>query len=454
MQTRVLRLDHAPDLAAVAATHPDSYPFLLDSAASGPLGHWSLLLRHGGEKIVLSESGHCTGAGEGGFFDRLDSAFEEARHDTPEAYAHLPFLGGWFLYLAYEAAGDIEPVLDLPAAGDGLPAALAARCEGAILLRHDAPGGAWLVAEEPGLLDTMQAELANLDEEPACKAIVRELVADPAPQFEASVERIHEYILAGDVFQVNLSRGWKGQFSQPVDPTALYRRLCEANPAPFAGLMRWDDRALLSSSPERLVEIREGLVQTRPIAGTHPRGRDAESDRALANRMLAHPKERAEHIMLIDLERNDLGRVCHPGSVEVDELMVLETYAHVHHIVSNVRGRLREDVGPGEVIRAVFPGGTITGCPKVRCMQIIAELEGGGRGFYTGSMGYLDHRGHMDLNILIRSMLVDGAEFRFRTGAGIVADSQPAAEVAETEHKARGLLAALGAGARLQAVVA
>jgi anthranilate synthase component 1 len=160
--------------------------------------------------------------------------------------------------------------------------------------------------------------------------------------------------------------------------------------------------------------------------------------------MLANPKEQAEHIMLIDLERNDLGRVCKPGSVEVDELMVLETYAHVHHIVSNVRGMLREGVSPIDVIRAVFPGGTITGCPKVRCMEIIAELEGQGRGFYTGSMGYLDRRGRMDLNILIRSMLVGPESLSFRTGAGIVADSDPDREVAETLHKARGLLAALG----------
>jgi anthranilate synthase component 1 len=160
--------------------------------------------------------------------------------------------------------------------------------------------------------------------------------------------------------------------------------------------------------------------------------------------MLAHPKEQAEHIMLIDLERNDLGRVCEAGSVEVDELMVLESYTHVHHIVSNIRGRLRKAVTPVDVIRAVFPGGTITGCPKVRCMEIIAELEHRGRGFYTGSMGYLDRRGRMDLNILIRSMLLAGSELSFRTGAGIVADSEPSREVAETVHKARGLLAALG----------
>jgi anthranilate synthase component 1 len=200
----------------------------------------------------------------------------------------------------------------------------------------------------------------------------------------------------------------------------------------------------MSSSPERLVSVTGDSVQSRPIAGTRPRGSDIEADEALSRELLAHPKERAEHIMLIDLERNDLGRVCRTGTVEVDELMVVETYEHVHHIVSNVRGRLRDDVTPTDVIRAVFPGGTITGCPKVRCMEIIAELERFGRSFYTGSFGYLGLDGSMDLNILIRSMLVDGRQISFRTGAGIVADSEPDREVAETEDKARGLLKALG----------
>ncbi len=206
----------------------------------------------------------------------------------------------------------------------------------------------------------------------------------------------------------------------------------------------WDGVAVLSSSPERLVEVRGRAVQTRPIAGTHARAVDRALDEAQRQRLLASFKERAEHIMLIDLERNDLGRVCEPGSVEVDELMQIESYAHVHHIVSGVRGRLRADAGPGDVLRAVFPGGTITGCPKVRAMQIIGELEGVGRGPYTGAMGYLSRDGRMDMNILIRSMICDGRDVSFRTGAGIVADSKPASELAETRAKARGMLLALG----------
>jgi anthranilate synthase component 1 len=186
-------------------------------------------------------------------------------------------------------------------------------------------------------------------------------------------------------------------------------------------------------------------VETRPIAGTRPRGRDSKADGDYSAELLAHPKERAEHVMLIDLERNDLGRICTPGSVRVDEFMALESYAHVHHIVSNVTGDLRAGVTPGQVLRAVFPGGTITGCPKVRCMEIIAELEREPRDAYTGSLGYLNHDGSMDMNILIRSMTVSANDVLFRAGAGIVADSVPEAELEETRAKALGLLHALGA---------
>jgi anthranilate synthase component 1 len=229
-----------------------------------------------------------------------------------------------------------------------------------------------------------------------------------------------------------------------VTAAALFDRLGVHNPSPFSGLASWPNAAIISSSPERLVAVRDGLVATRPIAGTRPRSDSVQMDAAYSQELLAHPKERAEHIMLIDLERNDLGRICVPGTIEVNELMVLESYAHVHHIVSNVRGRLRENITPGEVIRAVFPGGTITGCPKVRCMEIIAELEQQARSAYTGSMGYINRDGSMDLNILIRSMISSGDHLQLRAGAGIVADSDAHAELDETRAKARGLLRAVG----------
>jgi anthranilate synthase component 1 len=225
-------------------------------------------------------------------------------------------------------------------------------------------------------------------------------------------------------------------------PADVYAALRRANPAPFAGLLQFGEAAIASSSPERLIEIRGDRVQTRPIAGTRPRGED---DAARIRELVAHPKERAEHVMLIDLERNDLGRVCAPGSVVVDELMAVESYAHVHHIVSNVSGRLRDGVTPGQAIRAVFPGGTITGCPKVRCMQIIAALEGVGRGAYTGSFGYLNRDGDLDLNILIRTLTTERDAVSFRAGAGIVVDSDAQHELDETRAKARGMLRALEA---------
>jgi anthranilate synthase component I len=245
------------------------------------------------------------------------------------------------------------------------------------------------------------------------------------------------------VFQVNLSRGWRARFQAPPAPAALFQRLRDHNPAPFAGLFAGDGWAVASASPERLATVRGDLVETRPIAGTRPR-LPGDDEAARIGELVGHPKERAEHVMLIDLERNDLGRICMPGSVEVDELMTVESYAHVHHIVSNVRGRLRPGTTPGAVVRATFPGGTITGCPKVRCMQIIAELEGEGRGAYTGAMGWLNRDGDLDLNILIRSAELEGADLRFRTGAGIVIDSQPRRELEETRAKARGMLRALG----------
>jgi anthranilate synthase component 1 len=188
-------------------------------------------------------------------------------------------------------------------------------------------------------------------------------------------------------------------------------------------------------------------VDSRPIAGTRPRNADPARDAALIRELIEHPKERAEHVMLLDMERNDLGRIAAVGSVQVDELMVVESYTHVHHIVSNVTARLKTGVTPAEVIRAVFPGGTITGCPKVRCMQIIAELEQAPREAYTGAMGYLDHDGNMDLNILIRTLVQKDRRLEFRAGAGIVADSVPEKELEETRAKARGLARALGADA-------
>jgi len=450
-------LDSPPDLLELSRADPEAFPYLLESAAGGALGGHSLLLYAAGPALVAQAGKPLAGPGAGSsFFQRLADWVRRESWPSNEGIGvdNLPFRGGWFIYLGYEMAGEIEPTLVLPEATTGLPDAIAQRCPGAVIVVHGGGGEqgtadrAVVVAESPGLLQQLRERIADIraSRPPATPTVgpPLESISEEDPErFKASVRRIHEYLRAGDTFQVNISRHWTGRFSSEPDPHGLYDSLRRANPAPFAGLMHWNRHVLLSSSPERLVQLRGRTVQTRPIAGTRPRGRDTAHDQALSTELISNLKERAEHVMLIDLERNDLGRVCRPGTVEVNELMVVETYAHVHHIVSNVRGELAPDAGPVDAMMAVFPGGTITGCPKVRCMQIIAELEGEGRSFYTGSMGYLGRDGSMDLNILIRSMLVHGREFVFRTGAGIVADSDPEQEVLETADKARGILLAL-----------
>jgi len=312
---------------------------------------------------------------------------------------------------------------------------------------------AWIFAERGGEV-WLPRLAAAMGEAPAALQVESESVSvhEEAPeQFRARVLSALEYIRAGDIYQANLSRPWRGQLeSGRTSRTAaagLYERLRTANPAPFAALAQFQDWRLLSSSPERLVRVSGTRVETRPIAGTRPRsGLDGEHAREIAG-LIAHPKERAEHVMLIDLERNDLGRICQAGSVRADEFMAIESYAHVHHIVSNVCGELRPNLTPIDVLRAVFPGGTITGCPKFRCMQIIAELEAETRQAYTGSLGYINRDGSMDFNILIRSLTLHDGRVEFRTGAGIVADSDWQRELAETRAKATGVLRGLSGSA-------
>jgi anthranilate synthase component 1 len=435
------------DLLGLVALDTQRYPALMESAATGsPLAKFDIVPAFPGDSLELDGSGVLRGshAGSDGFLAAFDEWFQGSREAAHAS--DLPFTGGWFLFLGYELAGHIEPTVPVIPDRDGFPRALALRCPAAVIRDH-ARRCVWLVAE-PGhesLLDEMARDLqAAPVVQAGTAAVCRPAVEDPPGQFVDGVARILDYIREGDVFQVNLSRQWRAPLAANTTALEVYARLRDANPAPFAGIACLGERWILSSSPERLFSVREGVVNTRPIAGTHPRGQDPADDAALSRALIAHPKERAEHIMLIDLERNDLGRVCVAGSVEVNELMVLETYSHVHHIVSNVRGRLRPGTTPGEVIRATFPGGTITGCPKVRCMQIIAELEGVGRGPYTGSFGYVNIDGSGDTNILIRTLGVAHGEISLRAGGGIVADSKADRELDETRHKARGPLRALG----------
>jgi para-aminobenzoate synthetase component 1 len=260
--------------------------------------------------------------------------------------------------------------------------------------------------------------------------------------FESMVRRCKEYIGAGDIYQANLSQRFSAKLGD-ADPLRLYRVLRGVNPSPFAAYLDFGDVALVSSSPERLIRLGNGIADTRPIAGTRRRGADLDETRTLSLELLANEKERAEHIMLLDLERNDLGKVCDYGSVRVDEMMVVEDYSHVIHIVSNVRGELLAGRDAFDLVRAVFPGGTITGVPKVRCMEIIDELEPVARGPYTGSIGYISNAGDMDLNIIIRTFVIKDGRAHVQVGAGIVADSDPEREYFETLQKAEALKKAL-----------
>lgn len=294
---------------------------------------------------------------------------------------------------------------------------------------------------EARLTGTSVSDNLTLDPLPFTPEQAREAYLD-------RVRRCQTYIAAGDIYQANLSHRftvhipehYRAGLSRLRYEQALYRQQRAVNPSPFSGLLRFDHLSLISSSPERLVRLQGRRAETRPIAGTRPRGHDATDDRRLVGELLANEKERAEHVMLVDLERNDLGRVCEFGSVHVDEFMTIEQYSHVSHIVSNISGTIRPDATPFDVIRATFPGGTITGVPKIRCMEIIDELEPVRRGPYTGSFGYIGWNGDLDLNIIIRTLVLSRGSGYLQVGAGIVADSDPATEYEETLHKAQAFL--------------
>jgi anthranilate/para-aminobenzoate synthase component I len=378
-----------------------------------------------------------------------------APHPPPTpAVEGFPEAGALFGLLAYDAARYLERLPDTTRDDLGLPdidVFLPGR-----LLRCD------LATGEARLLDRLSADEARAREAGARvgAAVASARHGAPAalhgndlslfrsnftrPRYEAVVARTREYVYAGDIFQANLSQRLDGIYALPS--LHLYQTLRTVNPSPFAGYLHFGDYELISSSPERLVSLdQHGWAETRPMAGTYPRGNRRPEDDALTEELNLDPKERAEHIMLVDLERNDLGKVCEYGTVRVSELMVTEYYSHVIQLVSNVRGHMHPQRDAVDLAKAMFPGGTITGCPKVRCMEIIDELETVRRGPYTGSFGWIAAHA-LDLNIVIRTLVRVGDRLFLQVGGGIVADSVPAREFRETLHKAAGMLRAVSAG--------
>jgi anthranilate synthase component 1 len=455
-------------------------------------GRWSFLLEsvEGGERWARYTSmGTEPRAVYSGFGKRLriewpDGAVEEREVDDPLAWVAsrfagerlyedpaLPrFSGGLVGAVAYDAVRQMERLPDRhPDLGvpdfcwmeTGLVLVWDNLAHRAVLVwlarvpHPDAAEQAW--AEAQAALDEAERRLAG--PLPALPVVAPGQTAGPVPsasdaEFCAAVEAARDFIGAGDIIQVVLSRRFT-QEAAGVHPFLVYRALRPLNPSPYMFYLELGDTTLVGASPEVLVRAADGEVETRPIAGTRPRGETAAADAALAESLLADPKERAEHVMLVDLGRNDVGRVSEPGSVTVRDWMTVERYSHVMHLASHVSGRLRPGVGAAEVIRATFPAGTLSGAPKVRAMELIEELESARRGFYGGAVGMLAASGQLDLCIAIRTLVARGERFEVQAGAGIVYDSVPMAEADETRNKARAVLRAIerarelfGGGAR------
>lgn len=388
------------------------------------------------------------------------------RHHRAPLAGLPPFQGGVAGYLGYDWGAALERVARPPADGatPSMPDVQLALYDWVIAWDH-LEEKAWLISTGIG-----DAGRSRSDERAAARATwVRQRLAAappaihdapaPAPtppqsnftraEYEAAVARIRDYIERGDVYQVNLAQRFRAPFAGSA--LALYRRLRVRNPAPFACYLEIGRAAIAGISPERFLRLDAAtrVAEARPIKGTRPRGATAQKDSALARELLASEKDRAENVMIVDLLRNDLGKVCRPGSVTVPKLFALETHPTVHHLVSTVTGVLRDDADGFDLLRAAFPGGSVTGAPKIRAMEIIAELEPAPRGVYCGAIGYISVSGAMDFNIPIRTIVLQNGAATFHAGAGIVWDSEPAAEYRETLAKARTLIEALTSPRRM-----
>ncbi len=399
------------------------------------------------------------GVPEGRELDPLEGLNRLNFDDEIKTVEYIPhFWGGWAGVLGYELAGFFENLPLRKDDGLGIPDLYLIQVDRLVVYDHKDEVLKFIVSDEgPGdysaLVEEVQRFWTRLEKFSAhsdsahppsngIKNTSNGLHSNMSrKEYVDCVKRAKTYIEEGDIYQANLSQRFETSYQG--DPFDLFLRLRSVNPSPFSGYLKLNGFAIVSSSPERLVKVENSCVETRPIAGTRPRSRDPATDKSLSAELLLNEKERAEHLMLVDLERNDLGRICKTGSVHVSDLMFLEQYSHVSHIVSNIKGELKSEVSVKDILRAVFPGGTITGCPKVRCMEIINELETQTRGPYCGSFGYIGFSGYMDLNIIIRSILVQNGKACFNVGGGIVADSNPEREYQETLDKAEAMIQVL-----------
>jgi len=444
--------------------------FLLESAEQGQVGRWSFLGFRPRAVLRWADGVLSEWKGQAA----LEGGPPDAEHQAPDPYSAVaeyldrfrlapvedlpPFAGGAVGFFGYDLVRTVEPLGEPNPDPLGLPD-MALMISDVMLafdhLRHELTILACAFADDEGGIDAAYERAA------ATIADVRQRLRGPVPapsepriaqppqfdsnmpreQFEGAVERIIEYIYAGDAFQVVPSQRFSAP--APVEALSIYRGLRAVNPSPYMYFLEFGDFQLAGTSPEPLVKVNGTRVETRPIAGTYPRGSSEEEDRRLAERLVADPKERAEHVMLVDLGRNDLGRVCEYGSVSVDELMVVETYSHVLHIVSQVSGTLREGIGAMDVLRASLPAGTLSGAPKVRAMQIIDELEPHKRGSYGGAIGYLSWGGDLDTAIHIRTVVVKDGQIHVQAGGGTVADAKPAYEYNESVNKAKAIFRAV-----------
>lgn len=435
-----LRLPGTLDLLDVHAANPRRYPYLLETfGAQG----WDILFAFPQQEFIYTYDEPQAGDG---VFKTLDSLWRGERQSADKQKEDaFPFSGGWFVYLGYELLHELESSVPRRQAENNFPLAAITRIPAAIMCNKNARE-TFLFTEssQPQWLEQLKEDVQRAHGSPGGEFSIQYLREEDASVYLNSIKKVQDYIRDGDVFQVNLSRQWQAGIVASQPALSLYASLRKFNPAAFGGLACYNEHAIVSSSPERLIKVSGDLLETRPIAGTYPRSTSASKDQALRQALINNPKERAEHIMLVDLERNDLGRIAKPGTVNVKELMRVATYTYVHHIESIIHATKRANVTPVDILRAVFPGGTITGCPKVRTMQIINELEASPRFAYTGSMGYINHSGDMDFNILIRSFMLSADRLTFRAGGGIVADSNPQRELEETRAKAEGLIRSLG----------